>query len=250
MAYKRPIVLSIAGFDPTGGAGVLADTKTCEENTCLGFSVITANTIQTESSFISSNWIAIETILEQVKTLFSSYEIAFVKIGIVENLVMLNQIVACVKKLNPEVYIIWDPVISSSTGHQFLKELDDILLQSTLKSINLITPNTNEVRILSQNDDEQEAARYLAQFCSVYLKGGHSQKEIGVDYLFESGKVHQFLPNQTNYTSKHGSGCILSTAITCNLAKGMKLQDACKKSKTYLEQILGSNENLLAYHHV
>lgn len=250
MAYDRPIVLSIAGFDPSGGAGVLADVKTFEQNKCLGFSVISANTIQTEDTFIAANWIPVEEIIAQMIPLFKKYKISFVKIGIIEDLETLTQIVRWLKRENPYVQIVWDPVVSSTTGFKLMNAVQPEILEKILSSILLITPNISEVKSLSNTTDIQQASQYLANFCPVYLKGGHSESELGVDYLIERGKRTKLSPLSTEYYSKHGSGCVLSSAIISNLAQGKSLINSCELGKRYIEQILGSNHQLLAYHHV
>ena len=109
MSKNRPIVLTIAGFDPSGGAGVLADIKTFELHKVYGFAINTANTIQTENEFHKIQWTPIDFILESIITLFDSYVIRVVKIGIVPSLNYLGQIVFCLKKYSPSIKIIWDP---------------------------------------------------------------------------------------------------------------------------------------------
>src|ERR1700741_3135186 len=100
MSYNRPIVLSIAGFDPCGGAGVLADIKTFEQHQCLGMAVNTSITNQVEDKFISVNWFSSNEIIEYIKTLANTYQIDFVKIGIVENLNTLYTIISFLKEQN------------------------------------------------------------------------------------------------------------------------------------------------------
>lgn len=250
MPYDRPIVLSIAGFDPTGGAGNLADIKTFEQHKCLGFSAMTAKTIQTEDHFISVDWFSQTEIMNQLKPLFAKHLISYVKIGIIENLEVLVEIIRWLKIENPEIKIVWDPVVSSSSGLMLLKEMKSELLQEIFAAVTLITPNIQEVILLAKIKEIMEAAEHLSQFCPVYLKGGHSITELGVDYLFHDDKKYKLSPTSTNYAAKHGSGCILSSAIICNLANGNILIEACENAKKYMEKILGSNNSLLAYHNV
>lgn len=249
MKYDRPIVLSIAGFDPCAGAGVLADIKTFEQHRCLGMAVNTGITQQVEDHFISVNWFSTAEIIEQVKTLTHKYKIDFVKIGIIENLDTLQEVVTFLKQQNQHITIVWDTVLSASSGFNLIGAIDQNRLKETLKHIFLITPNTNEAKKLSALDDEMKTADYLATFCNVLLKGGHSETEKGIDYLFYD---HQQIKIQTDFTQelspKHGSGCILSSAITSNLALGNNLITSCQKAKHYIETILNSNTNLLAYH--
>ncbi|MBC7695734.1 MAG: hydroxymethylpyrimidine/phosphomethylpyrimidine kinase [Burkholderiales bacterium] len=249
MKYNRPIVLSIAGFDPCGGAGVLADTKTFEQHQCLGMAINTSITNQVEDYFTSVNWFTAGEIIEQVKTLTDKYQIDFVKIGIIENLNVLHEVITFLKQQNQNITIVWDTVLSASSGFNLINTIEKKKLEEILKNIFLITPNTNEAKKLNAAENEMDAANYLASFCNVLLKGGHSDTEKGTDYLFH---YNQRIKIQTTLIkelpSKHGSGCILSSAITANLSLGNDLETSCKKAKQYIETILNSNTNLLAYH--
>jgi hydroxymethylpyrimidine/phosphomethylpyrimidine kinase len=249
MPYHRPIVLSIAGFDPCGGAGVLADMKAIEQQRCLGMAINTAYTTQVEDRFISMKWASLEEIGTSITPLMERYRIDFVKIGIVENLHTLYEIVKLLKQKNKEVKIIWDTVLVASSHFKFIDSIDQALLKEILKDLYLITPNTPEAITLSGHLDEMSAAKSLAVHCHVLLKGGHSQTEKGSDHLFYKGQCFKLKAGSTQVLSpKHGSGCILSSAITANLALGNDLENACKKAKHYIETILNSNPNLLAYH--
>ena len=101
MPTNRPFVLSIAGFDPSGGAGVLADIKTFEQHQVNGFAITTANTIQTENMFYEIQWTDLSFVIRSIETLFLSYEISTVKIGIVPGLHYLNRILSSIKLLSP-----------------------------------------------------------------------------------------------------------------------------------------------------
>ncbi|MES2132964.1 MAG: hydroxymethylpyrimidine/phosphomethylpyrimidine kinase [Bacteroidota bacterium] len=249
MSYNRPIVLSLAGFDPCGGAGVLADIKTFEQHQCLGMAINTAITRQVEDEFISVEWLSLHTIIDQLKTLTDRYDIHFVKIGIIENLDTLLEVVSYLKQQNKHVAIVWDTVLSASGGFNFIETLDKEKLKALLKNIRLITPNVNEVKKLSGLAHETDAAIDLASYCHVLLKGGHSKENEGVDFLFSGDRVTE-IKKQTSKIiyPKHGSGCILSAAITSQLALGNDLETACQKAKQYIETLLNSNSNLLAYH--
>ncbi|MNJ85541.1 Hydroxymethylpyrimidine/phosphomethylpyrimidine kinase [compost metagenome] len=250
MSYNRPIVLSIAGFDPTGGAGVLADVKTFEQHHCLGMVVLTSNTNQTETDFISVDWFEKDLILNQLIPILKNYQISAVKIGIIENLDTLSAVLALVKASFPLVPIIWDPVLSASSGFELHASWNPESFREVLKLVSLITPNENEVKRITQTEDEIEAAFQLAQFTQVLLKGGHSSVRLGVDLLFEGG-IPREIPPKTDPEKclpKHGSGCILSAAIASNMALGENMLDACQKAKHYIEKRLASNSHLLAYH--
>lgn len=250
MKYKHPIVLSIAGFDPTGGAGVLSDAKTFEQHGCLGMGVLTGNTVQTEIEFISVDWFEKQEIINQLNPILANYDISAVKIGIVENLDVLSDILSLVKIAFPSAPIVWDPVLSASSGFVLHDSWNNESLNRILEIIDLITPNVLEVKRITGIEDEIEAAFQLAKSTHVLLKGGHSSMRLGVDLLFEEG-VPREIPSRLDPKtcfSKHGSGCILSAAIASNLALGKPLFEACQEAKYYIEKRLSSNEHLLAYH--
>lgn len=250
MSNNRPIVLSIAGFDPSGGAGVLTDVKTFEQHQVYGLAIITGNTIQTENEFIKMEWITIDFVLESMTILFNKYEIKAVKIGIVPTLEYLEQIVFQIKKLSQKAKIIWDTVLRSSTDFNFMDIENQIKLISILNQMDLITPNYKEILQLSTKGINAETiAKNISQHCAILLKGGHNSEALGTDFLFLKDEIFTLLPETKNIFSKHGSGCVLSSAITANLALGFDIKFSCKKAKMYIEKFLNSNNTLLGYHH-
>lgn len=250
MSNNRPIVLSIAGFDPSGGAGVLTDVKTFEQHQVYGLAIITGNTIQTENEFIKMEWITIDFVLESMTILFNKYEIKAVKIGIVPTLEYLEQIVFQIKKLSQKAKIIWDTVLRSSTDFNFMDIENQIKLISILNQMDLITPNYKEILQLSTKGINAETiAKNISQHCAILLKGGHNSEALGTDFLFLKDEIFTLLPETKNIFSKHGSGCALSSAITANLALGFDIKSSCKKAKMYIEKFLNSNNTLLGYHH-
>ena len=145
--------------------------------------------------------------------------------------------------------IIWDPILKASAGFEIHKNLDKEKLLSILKNIFLLTPNTQEINSFTGSNDPMKSAEQLSTHCNILLKGGHSEKKKGYDYLFTSeGKVYPFRPKKISENSKHGSGCVLSSAITANLALGNNLQRSCLKAKDYATKFLTSNKTLLGYH--
>lgn len=129
MSANRPFVLTIAGFDPSGGAGILADIKTFEQHHVYGLAVNTGNTIQTENEFFEMQWTDIAFVLNSVEKLFGNYTIKAAKIGIVPSLNYLKEIVFAVKRLSPKTKIIWDTVLKSSSEFNFItiESQDDLI---------------------------------------------------------------------------------------------------------------------------
>jgi hydroxymethylpyrimidine/phosphomethylpyrimidine kinase len=251
MSENRPIVLTIAGFDPCGGAGVLADIKTFEQHKVYGFAITTANTIQTENEFHEIQWTPIDFVLKSITTLFDSYTIIAVKIGIVPSLDYLNKIVFYLKKYSPTIKIIWDPILKSSTEFEFLTLSNQQILIDILNRINLITPNYNEIMFFNPEEkNAQTIAKFYSAYCSILLKGGHNPNEIGVDYLYTQNGIHKHLPKTNKCSEKHGSGCVLSASITANIALEQNLKTACENAKIYTENYLLSNPTKLGFHYV
>ena len=250
MSTNRPIALSIAGFDPIGGAGVLADIKTFEQHQVTGFAITTANTIQTENVFFEIEWTDLNFVTRSIETLFQNYKIKAVKIGIVPSLDYLNQILSTIKTVSPITQIVWDPVLKSTTDFNFITIENQLELNKILSKIDLITPNYNEAEILFPGFIPNQLSLKNETPCAILLKGGHNPIEIGTDRLFLKNQIIELLPSNKRCFEKHGSGCVLSSAIASNLALDQTLTEACKNGKTYIEKFLSSNSTLIGYHYV
>lgn len=249
MSKDRPFVLSIAGFDPSGGAGVLADCKTFEQHQVYGFAILTANTIQTENEFYKLEHTDLNFVLESVEKLFANYSIKAVKIGIIPSLKYINEIVCTIKRLSPETKIVWDPVLKSSTDFNFLTIDNQVLLAEILEQVDLITPNYNEIlQLVATPSTANKIAENLSSYCNVLLKGGHNPAAIGVDYLHIKDRFFKLKSKNNLLAEKHGSGCVLSAAIVANIALDHNILTACKNAKIYTEDFLLSNQTKLGYH--
>src|SRR5665647_1696581 len=179
MEANRQIVISVAGFDPCGGAGILADIKTFEQHKVYGLGINTAQTLQTENDFISIKWEAENDILKALETMLAHYDVKAVKIGIVENIGTIKKIVSFIHQKNIAIRIIIDTVIKSSSGFNFWNEkTNEAQLFETLSKSFLITPNYNEVLQLMPSPNAKEAAQKLAAWCNVLLKGGHNREAV------------------------------------------------------------------------
>lgn len=243
MQAERFFVMSIAGYDPSGGAGLLADIKTFEQLKFQGLGVCTAMTVQTESECLSLEWQSLDTVLSTIDVLMKKYDVEAVKIGVVKDADYITQMVEKIKSINTEAKIVWDPVLKSTSEFSFfdINTISD--LKNVLKQMDLITPNYNEYKILQKAD-------LFENSCSVLIKGGHREEKIGTDILIENGKEISIQPydNTSVYYPKHGSGCVLSSTIAAYLAKGENLENACRKGKKYIEKFLTSNPTLLGFH--
>jgi hydroxymethylpyrimidine/phosphomethylpyrimidine kinase len=248
MQATRPYVLTIAGFDPSGGAGVLADCKTLEQHAVYGFGVCTAWTVQTDDSFLNIHWLSAEQIIEQLQPLMNKFMISACKIGIIDSPETLLDVIAFLKDSIPSIQIVWDPVLKASAGYDFHAVDTFHSLDAILAAVTLITPNYNELQQLQAITGDALIKDERARYCSVLLKGGHRPDALGTDTLYEPTGQTIMEAGAEKVFPKHGSGCVLSAAITARLALGQTLPEACRGAKQYVESFLNSNQSLLGYH--
>lgn len=223
-------VASIAGFDPSTGAGILADVKTILSIGANPYAVITANTIQTHLSFEEIIWIDNQTILKQLTCLIQVYGISHFKIGLIKDTEQLKLLVDCIYAHTSNPFIVWDPVLFSSTGFIFHRNWENQL--TTLNKITVITPNAIEFNTIWPNGINH--LRNNMQ-CSILLKGGHRTDNKGIDCLITHNGDTEIYGEPFQNRSRHGSGCVFSSALTAYHALGYDLLDAARKAKHYTE---------------
>jgi hydroxymethylpyrimidine/phosphomethylpyrimidine kinase len=158
-------------------------------------------------------------------------------------------LIGSLKKNFPSVKIIWDPILKASAGFQFHHEVDENLLHEILSQLFLITPNHEEAKQLMKEDDAFIAAKMMSRFCKVFLKSWQDESQNHFDLLFENSEEIRLKSEFIEGITKHGSGCVLSAAITANLSKGMDLKSACEEAKAYTLEFLKSHDGLLGEHH-
>lgn len=239
---ERPRVLVVAGYDPSGGAGVLADVKTLEAHGVYGYAVCTAMTFQNERVIRRVDWLPEKDVWEQIDVCFAAADFDWVKIGITESTAAAGRIIQHLKQHNPGVRVVWDPVIRAGNGTDFWRKTAG--WEEVAVECYLMTPNWEEMGWLSSDEEMMKRCG-----CHVYLKGGHHPGHPGRDYLFAGGVVDLLEPaGGMAVYPKHGSGCVLASALTANLALGFPLPEAAVKAKRYVERFLTSNKTLLGWH--
>jgi hydroxymethylpyrimidine/phosphomethylpyrimidine kinase len=249
MPTSRPYALTIAGFDPSAGAGVLADVKAMEASGVYGLAACTALTVQNDVAFERVGWVGLADIQDQIRLLLARFSVDFVKIGLIESLPLLLELISWLKAQNPTVRIIWDPVLKATAGYEFHARPDPDLLHAICCELALITPNRPEALRLLPAASPETAAETLAAWCPVLLKGGHADGDFATDVLLTpEGRLPLTTP-RLPHGEKHGSGCVLSAAILARLALGDDLPEACWQGKAYTTAFLGSNDTLLGYHY-
>lgn len=242
-------ILTIAGHDPSAGAGLTADLKTFEAHGLYGLSVCTAITVQNDINFKQCIWTPKAVIIAQIETLFERFKIPVVKIGIVESWQVLNSILECLHALNSEIKVVLDPVIKTTSGFDFHSTENQDILNKVLKKCYIITPNYIEIEQLYPNLNIQDTLDYMSNLTNVYLKGGHRSDKKGYDALYYNKIVMVNIPPKANKISeKHGSGCVFSAALASAILLNQNIEDASKNAKIYTETFLNSSPSLLGKH--
>ncbi len=247
MSADRRYVVTIAGLDPSGGAGLAADIKTLEQWSVHGLPVCSAITFQTEEKVYGVSWIAPHQLLLQLELVLKRYQPHVVKIGIIQSLDVLREVLGLVDQHSPLATVVWDPVWRASSGFVFQPQAPPQELQRILPRIGLLTPNAEEAKWLTRQEDPQEAAHLLAAYCPVLVKSIRRETDHG-DLLIWKQKAYWLPTTHPLPTSKHGSGCVLSSAIAAALAHGIPLDQACRQAKEYIFRFLQSSDDLLGTH--
>lgn len=246
---ENKYILTIAGHDPSGGAGLTSDIKTFEAHGLYGVSVCTAITVQNDVDFKQCVWTEVDVIMAQIETLFERFDIHIVKIGIVESWDLLDLILNKLRILNADIKIVLDPIIKASAGFDFHETENQDLLDKIWKQCFIITPNYDEIQCLYPKLSIENTIEHISKLSNIYLKGGHRTDKKGWDALYHSGIVMVNIPPNTDKIyEKHGSGCVLSASLASNFALEIVLEDAAKNAKRYTEQFLNSDDSLLGTH--
>lgn len=244
--YKYPIVLSIAGSDSGGGAGIQADLKTFSSLGCYGATAITAVTVQNTLGVSAIHSIPVEIVIGQIKAVMDDIKPRAIKLGMIYSAELAAAIADFLKDYQ-HVPIIFDPVMVSSSGHQLINtDALDRLKQHLFPIIRLLTPNLSEASLITGmpvetvNDMKKAASDIIKQGCkAVLIKGGHLQGTDLYDvYLDNKGTEHTFPSKSINSPNTHGTGCTLSSAIASFLALGDDMLTSIERAKTYVHQAI------------
>lgn len=253
---KQPVVLTIAGFDPTNGAGIAADIKTFAAFNCYGLSVATAITVQDTSKVYSSNPLSSNLVKEQLETLVKDVRIDSIKIGMLAKKEIVLTVIDFLKSYRPK-FIVLDPLFYSTSGYSLLDlEVKNTVIEKLFPLVTLVTPNLIEASLLIEEEildleSMKIAAKKLFTLANsaILIKGGHLTKE-PIDLLYDGKNYKTFFASRED-KSAHGTGCAFSSAIAANLACGNDLIKSIEKAKKFISnaiktsQKIGQGRNLL-----
>ena len=253
---KQPVTLTIAGFDPTAGAGVIADIKTFAAFNCYALAVTTAITVQDTAKVYSSTSLSADLVIDQLQALSQDISIDAVKIGMLASEEIVLAIVDFLASYQPK-FVVLDPLLYSTSGYPLLNpSAKDTVVNKLFPLVTLLTPNLIEASLLLgeeiQNLEQMKiAAKKLYNSCNsaVLIKGGHLTQD-AIDLLYEGTNYQTFSAPRTAI-SAHGTGCALSSAITAGLARGNGLIKSVENAKEFISEALkntkkvGQGANLL-----
>jgi len=238
-----PILLTIAGFDPSCGAGIAADLKTFAAHGCYGVAAITSVTVQNTQGVDAVHNTPTTELRAQLEALAKDCEIDAVKIGMLGN---RGNAVAVAEFLDAHnfAHIVHDPVMKSSSGTELLDAAGiKYIVTELLRRSSVITPNVPEAETLTgltikDVADMEAAARKLVEMGAraVIVKGGHMEKP--VDVLFDGNEITQMIGDKSREESLHGTGCTFASAIAAQLAAGRTLMEAAMLAKAYVTKAI------------
>lgn len=245
-------VLVIAGYDPSGGAGVLADIKAIAAMGCFGAAAVTSLTFQNTQGVAGADHQSAETLLRQIDPLLGDFDISAVKTGMLPTLEIIEATAERIARLDCTPVVV-DPVVRSTSGFDLI---DDEALAALVGKLvplaSVVTPNAVEAERIAGHPVTNEAEMELAARAIVKLgaraalvKGGHLDLDgQAVDVLFDGLAVHTFSEPRIESTSTHGTGCTLASAIAAGLALGRSLPVAVAAAKTYVSRAIRSAPGL------
>jgi hydroxymethylpyrimidine/phosphomethylpyrimidine kinase len=250
-ADAPPIALTIAGSDPSGGAGIQADLKTFSAFGVYGAAVITALTAQNTRGVSGVLSIAPDFIAAQFRSVASDLAISAVKTGMLGDVATV-EIVTKLLQETPAVPVVVDPVMVATSGDVLLaSDAIDAVRRLLIPRAFLITPNIPEAAKLlegtpaqSEAEMRRDAEKLMQLGCgAVLLKGGHANGADAVDVLFDGATHHVLRRPWIETRNTHGTGCTLSAAIAASLAMGLRLEEAVARGKAFVWDALDAGKD-------
>lgn len=252
MAFYRmkhyTTVLTIAGSDSGGGAGIQADIKTISALGCYATTAITAITVQNTVGVEAVHPVPVDFVKGQIEAVLSDIGADAVKIGMLQSAEIVRAVAEMLRKYKVG-NVVLDPVMVSTSGHRLIEEeAIDTLRRELIPLARVITPNIPEAEILLGGEEIRsqaslpEMAQRLSASCgvSVLLKAGHLSEDKLTDILYdkETDKLLQLTSKRIRTRNTHGTGCTMSSALAASLAKGETLQQAASSAKTFISNAI------------
>lgn len=237
----QPVAMTIAGLDPSGGAGIIADVKTMMALGCFPAAVVTALTFQNTTGVFGVRKQTVDEVVGQIMPVVDDFHLAALKTGMLPTGGIISAIAELVRLKQLPAPVV-DPVVVSTSGHRLIsKAALAVLLRDLIPLARIVTPNIPEAELLSgmmikSEDDMWAAAEKIGTMGTraVLVKGGHQLGTDALDILWEQGKRTDFRAPWIKTRSTHGTGCTLSAAIAAGLACGKPLKAAVAAAKEFV----------------
>ena len=246
-----PVCLTIAGLDPSGGAGIIADIKTFSAFGCFPTAAVASVTFQNTQGVFGAVHQTAESVRRQVEPVIDDYSVAALKTGMLPTREIIDEVARLIQYFSLQKLVV-DPVVRSTSGFDLI---DDAALNSVMDKLfplaAVITPNIPEAERIARMQIRSEAEIVKAAGIirslgaeNVLIKGGHLAGETARDFLFLGDIVHIFEEDLIETKSTHGTGCTLAAAITANLALGNSLVESVGISKKFVHEAIRTSPGL------
>jgi hydroxymethylpyrimidine kinase/phosphomethylpyrimidine kinase len=244
-------VLTIAGFDPSAGAGALADIKTIAAFGCYGVAAISSVTHQNTLGVFGAQRLSARAVRDQLDPILDDFSVAAAKTGMLPTAEVINAVADALSTRNIP-HIVVDPVIRSTSGYDLIDDdARQALIEKLFPLASVVTPNRLEAELLSgvavkDRESMLKAARIIfdSGAKAVLVKGGDLEGQSSEDALIDTDGERFYCAERVHSTSTHGTGCALSSALACLLAQGRPLEEAIPEAKRYIVESICSAPQL------
>jgi hydroxymethylpyrimidine/phosphomethylpyrimidine kinase len=241
-----PIVLTVAGFDPSSGAGITADLKTIAAHRCFGVSCVTALTVQSTQGVFRVEPVSPDLVSETLFELASDMEFAAIRVGMLGSAAVAERLASFLSGRRAK-NVVLDPVLRSSSGADLLDQSAvEFLCKWLLPLATVVTPNMDEAEVLTglpvrSLSEMKAAAEHLQRMGAhnVVITGGHLPENTDLLRL-NTGEEHQFTSPMISSNSTHGTGCAFATALACNLGLGKEMKEAVGDAKEFVARAIAA----------
>ena len=262
---KSKVCLTVAGLDPSGGAGIVADIKTFSAFGCFATAAIASLTFQNTQGVFGATHQTAETVRAQILPILDDFEVSALKTGMLPTREIIEEVAKIIAENNLTNFVV-DPVVRSTSGFDLI---DDDALKSLIEHLfplsTVVTPNIPEAERITQMkiesvEDLKKAAKIMQSFGAknVLIKGGHlticdlgfgiadlaDKNRQATDFLFMGDEEFRFSADFIETTATHGTGCTLAAAITANLANGKTLVEAVEIAKKFVTEAIRTAPNI------
>jgi hydroxymethylpyrimidine kinase/phosphomethylpyrimidine kinase len=241
---RLPVVMTVGGFDPSAGAGVLADIKTIAAMRCYGVAVVTSITAQNTIAVYNAYHLTLHSVGHQMEALFDDFDVRAVKTGMLPSAQIVSEVARQLRNRS-RLDIVVDPVLRASTGFDLSENSLQTIVSELFPLASLVTPNIHETEMIAgirikDSHSIAEAAQRIIELgaAAVLIKGGDLESEKATDVLLHRNGPVEIAGPRISSRNTHGTGCTLASAIACLLARGVDLELAVRTAKSYVAEAI------------